>query len=41
MRPDQSVELTATRRTLTFCVIKTSSVRALLALGRGSSLLSR
>ena len=38
---NQSVELTATRRTRTFQMIKTSSLRAPLALVGGSSLLSR
>jgi len=40
-RPNQSVELTATRRTFTFQMTKASSIRASLALGGGSSLLSR
>src|SRR4051812_43394974 len=37
-RPNQSVELTATRRTLTSSVTKSLPVRAMLALGGGSSL---
>jgi hypothetical protein len=36
-----SVELTATRRASTFQMTKTLSLRATLALGGGSSLLSR
>jgi hypothetical protein len=39
--PNQSVELTATRRAFTFQMTKTVSLRATLALGGGSSLLSR
>ena len=39
--PNQSVELTATRRTLTFQMTRTSSLRAPRALGGGSSLPSR
>jgi hypothetical protein len=38
---NQSVELTATRHASTFNMIKTVSVEATLALGGGSSLLSR
>ena len=38
---NQSVELTATRRAFTFYMTKTFSLRATLALGGGSSLLSR
>jgi hypothetical protein len=38
---NQSVELTATGRTFTFQMTKTSLLRAPLALGGGSSLLSR
>jgi hypothetical protein len=41
MRPNQSVELTATRCAFTFPRIRTFSFRAILALGGGSSLLSR
>src|SRR5439155_24432936 len=41
MRPNQSVELTATRRTLTLSMIRVSSLRAPLAVGGGSSLPSR
>jgi hypothetical protein len=40
-RPNQSVELTATRSALTFHMTRTFSLRAPLALGGGSSLLSR
>ena len=38
---NQSVELTATRRALTLSVTKPLPLRASLALGGGSSLLSR
>ena len=38
---NQSVELTATRRTLTFLMAKRLPLRATLALGGGSSLRSR
>jgi hypothetical protein len=38
---NQSVELTATRRTRTFIMTKTSLLRKPLAFGGGSSLLSR
>ena len=40
-RSNQSVELTATRRAFTFDMTRTFSLRATLALGGGSSLLSR
>jgi hypothetical protein len=38
---NQSVELTATRRSLTLFMTRISSLRFTLALGGGSSLLSR
>jgi hypothetical protein len=40
-KTNQSLELTATRRTSTFPMTKTLSLRAVLALGGGSSALSR
>jgi hypothetical protein len=40
-RPNQALELTATRRVFTFQMIKTLSVNATLALGGGSSARSR
>jgi len=41
LRPNRAVELIATRRTTLFFMTRTSSLRAPLALGGGSSLLSR
>jgi hypothetical protein len=41
VRSNQSVELTATLRALTFYMTRTVSLRVPLALGGGSSLLSR
>ncbi len=40
-RPNQSVELTATRGAFTFSMTKALSLRVTLALGGGSSLFSR
>lgn len=39
--PNQALELTATRRVFTFHMTKTVSVEAALAIGGGSSALSR
>ncbi len=41
MRPNQALELTATRRVFTFQMIKTVLIKAVLALGGGSSACSR